>query len=47
MWTHRWIKINKEGARNIFAIPGLCEEGFERSSFKSILGVWVGSAIVL
>jgi|SRR5690349_15662025 len=36
-----WVKINKYGARHIFATPRLVEEGFERARLANVLGFWV------
>src|SRR4051794_6751796 len=43
--THRWIEIDEDGARDIFAAAGLGEEGLERAGLANVGGLWVRTTI--
>lgn len=36
--TYRWVQVNKDGARHIFAAAGLSEESVVRTGIASIFG---------
>lgn len=43
--TYRWVQIDEDGARNIFAVAGLCEESIVGTGLTDVRGVWVQTPI--
>lgn len=46
--THRRVKIDEDGARDVFAVAGFGEEGFERTALANLIGdLWIKTTIGL
>lgn len=39
------VEVDEDGARDVFAVAGLCEEGLVRATLDDVLGIGVGAAI--
>jgi len=45
--TYRGVQVYEDGARDVFAIASLREEGLERATLVEILGIGVRTAVSL